>query len=57
MDQFDTMRLVYLLALLLVISPGLFMLFRDRSALLRNLAVWLGIAAAAALLYTLLGQP
>jgi hypothetical protein len=57
MDPFDTMHLVYLLALLVVIAPALFMVFRDRSVLLRNLAIWLGVAAAAALLYTLLGQP
>lgn len=57
MDEFDTMRLVYLLALLVVIAPALFMVFRDRNVLLRNLAIWLGVAAAAALLFTLLGQP
>jgi hypothetical protein len=54
MDQFDTMRLVYLLGVLLVLSPALFMLFRERSVLLRNLAIWLGVAVSAALLYLLL---
>lgn len=54
MDSFDTLRLVYLLGVLLVISPGLFLLFRERHLMLRNLAIWLGIAAAAALLFTLL---
>ncbi len=51
------MRLVYLLGALVLISPALFMIFRDRSALLRNLAIWLGIATAVALLYVLLGRP
>jgi hypothetical protein len=57
MDRFDTMRLVYLLGVLLLISPALFMVFRERSVLLRNLAIWLGVAASAALLYVLLGRP
>ncbi len=56
MDQFDTMRLVYLLGVLLLISPALFMVFRERSALLRNLAIWMGVAVSAALLYLLLGR-
>ena len=56
MDSFDTMRLVYLLAVLAVISPALFMIFRDRSVLLRNLAIWLGVATAAALIYVLVGR-
>ena len=57
MDSFDTMRLVYLLGALVLVSPALFMIFRDRSVLLRNLAIWLGIATAVALLYVLLGRP
>ena len=56
MDSFDTMRLVYLLAVLAVISPALFMIFRDRSVLLRNLAIWLGVATVAALIYVLVGR-
>jgi hypothetical protein len=57
MDSFDTIQLVYLLGALVLVSPALFMIFRDRSALLRNLAIWLGIATAVALLYVLLGRP
>jgi hypothetical protein len=57
MDSFDTMRLVYLLGALVLVSPALFMIFRDRSVLLRNLAIWLGIATAVALLYVLLVRP
>jgi hypothetical protein len=57
MDQFETMRLVYKLGVLALIAPLLFVIFRERSALLRNLAIWLGVATAAALLYVLLGRP
>lgn len=55
MDSFDTLRLVYLLAVLAILSPLLFVIFRERNALLRNIAVWLGVATAAALLYLLVG--
>lgn len=57
MDQFETMRLVYMLGVLALIAPLLFVIFRERSALLRNLAIWLGVATAAALLYVLIGHP
>jgi hypothetical protein len=55
MGSFDTMRLVYLLTVLAILSPLLFVIFRERNVLLRNLAVWLGVATAAALLYLLVG--
>ena len=53
--QFDSLRLVYLLGVLIIVAPGLVYVLRDKSRALRNTVVWLAIAAAVAVLYRLFG--
>lgn len=56
MDGTDYVRIVYLLGILVLIAPAAYMVARDRSVFARNLAIWLGVAAAAALAWVLLGR-
>lgn len=49
MDGTEITRLIYMLGVLVLVAPAIFVIARDRSVLLRNLAIWLGVAAAAAL--------
>jgi len=51
MSDWETSRLIYLLLLLVVIAPGVLWLNRQRGQLLRNVAIWLAIAAVIALAY------
>ena len=44
--EFDYLRLVYLLAFLILVSPALYMILRDKRRAVRNLVIWLVIAAA-----------
>ena len=56
MDQeFDSLRLVYLLGVMIIVAPGLVYVLRDKSAVLRNLVVWLAVAAAVTIGYRLYG--
>jgi hypothetical protein len=51
MGEHDWLRLVYLAGLLVLVLPALFMYRRSGNRLWRDLALWCGIAGAAALLY------
>lgn len=44
-------RLLYLLAVLLVVAPGAYWLNRNNRNWLRHIAVWLAIAVGVALIY------
>ena len=56
MEQgFDSLRLVYLLGVMIIVAPGLVYVLRDKSVVLRNLVVWLAVAAVIAIGYRLYG--
>lgn len=51
MEEHQWMRLVYLLALLVVIGPGILAFRWNTTSILRNIAIWLAIGVGAALAY------
>lgn len=56
MDQSDLIRLTYLGLLLAVIAPGIVAWNLREKAVWRNLAIWLALFAAAALLAKTFGD-
>ncbi len=56
MDQSDLIRLTYLGLLLAVIAPGILAWNLRQKSTLRNIAIWLAIAALIALLAKLFGD-
>ena len=51
MTQWEWHRLLYLLALIIVVAPGAYWLNRRNPHWLRHIAIWLAIAVAIALIY------
>ena len=49
--EFNWLSLTYLLAVLALVAPGAWYLNRGRGTVLTSVAVWLGLAVLAALLY------
>ena len=53
MDQFEWSHLVYLLILLVVVAPAILRWNWRGGGILRNIAIWLAVAAVLALAYRL----
>ena len=55
MDEFQWQRLIYVLAILVLVGPGAWWLWRAHGKFWRDIALWGGIVAAVILLYLAVG--
>ena len=54
-QEFDLLRLVYLLGFFILVWPAAWAMRRSKSEALRNMAIWIVIAAALAAAYLAFG--
>jgi hypothetical protein len=56
-EDFDYLRLVYLIGVFILVAPGIAFVLRDKSKLLQYTVMWLAIIAAIAIFYRMFGWP
>ena len=57
MDSTELLRFVGLIAVLILVVPGVIYGLRNRRTALRNIAIWLAVFGVAAALFWLLARP